>query len=373
MRTRTRHRTLGATILAIALAASLAACSNDDKTEESGARSQSAGSSLPDELQSKGTITLVAYDSFALSEDTLRTFTDETGWTVKVLTNGDTGELVNKAILTKDAPLGDVLWGVDNTFLDRAVKAGMFAPYASKEKAQLLPELTALVPKDEVTPVDYGDVCINYDKAALDAKGVPAPTRIEQLTEPAYRDMLVVQNPATSSPGLAFLLGTIEHFGDGWTTWWKAMKANGLTVVNGWTEAYEGEFTAGGKKGTHPMVVSYASSPPAAVLYGPDPKATEAPTGVLEASCFRQVEFAGVLAGTKHEAIARRLVDFLASPLVQEDMQLNMFVFPANTDARLADAFVKFAAKPNAPLRMSPTRIATGRDAWIDEWTKVVL
>lgn len=371
MRSPTTHRRLAAALAALALTATLAACGSDTKAADTTAAPSEQ--SLPEELQSKGTITLLAYDSFVLSEDTLRTFTDETGWTVKVLTNGDTGELVNKAILTADAPLGDVLWGVDNTFLDRALQAGIFSPYASTQKAKILPELTELVPGDEVTPVDYGDVCINYDKAALAAKGVAAPTTLEQLVDPTYRNMLVVENPATSSPGLAFLLGTIAHFGDGWKTWWTKLKANGVTVVNGWTEAYEGEFSAGGKKGTHPLVVSYASSPPAAVLYGPDPKATEAPTGVLEASCFRQVEFAGVLKGTEHEAIAQRLVDFLASPLVQEDMQLNMFVFPANTDAQLADAFVKFAARPAKPLRMTPDAIAKGRDEWIDQWTSIVL
>lgn len=320
------------------------------------------------------TITLVAYDSFALSKGTLEQFKQKTGITVKVLTNGDAGEVVSKAVLTKGNPLGDVLWGVDNTFLDRAVKEQLFEPYEASTKPDLAAELTALVPGNEVTPVDYGDVCVNYDKAALAAKGVPAPATLEDLADPKYKGQLVVENPATSSPGLAFLLATVAHFGaDGWLPYWKSLKANGVLVVNGWTEAYETWFAGGTAKGDRPLVVSYASSPPAAVLFGPDPKATVAPTGVVDATCFRQVEFAGILKGTKHLAEAQKLIDFLSGTIVQEDLQLNMFVFPANTKATLAKAFIDFAARPAKPLTLSPAEIAANRDTWIDEWTKAAV
>lgn len=318
-------------------------------------------------------VVLVAYDSFALPKETLEAFKTKTGLTVRVLTNGDTGELLNKAILTKERPLGDAMWGVDSTLLDRAKQSGIFEPYKSVNAADLDPALTALVADDFVTPVDYGDVCLNYDKAALAKENITPPASFEDLVKPEFKDKLVVESPATSSPGLAFMLGTIAHFGPtGWEGYWEQLRLNGVKVVNGWTEAYEGAFTGGGKDGDRPLVVSYASSPPAAVLYGPDPKATEAPTAVVDATCFRVTEFAGVLKGAKNPEGAKQLVDFLSDTLVQNELPLNMFVFPANTKATLPKLFVDFAARPAKPLTLTPAEIAKGREDWIDAWTNVM-
>lgn len=334
----------------------------------------SVSARLPNTAAGPATITLVAYDSFALSKGVLEGFTARTGVKVKVLTNGDTGELVNKAILTKDRPLGDVLWGIDNTFLDRALREKIFAPYASTNRAALRPDLLALVPNNIVTPVDYGDVCVNYDRAALAKRGLAAPKTMEDMADPRYRNQLVVENPATSSPGLAFLLATVAHFGTAhWLDYWKQLKANGVLVVNGWTEAYETWFAGGGKSGDRALVVSYASSPPVGVLYGADPKAKVAPTGVVESTCFRQTEFAGVLRGTTHPVEARQLVDFLTSDVVQTDLQLSMFVFPANRNVALVKLFSDFAARPARPLTLSPSTIANNRDRWIDRWTSAVV
>jgi thiamine transport system substrate-binding protein len=318
-------------------------------------------------------IVLLAYDSFVLSKGTLESFTAKTGIAVSVVTQGDAGELVNSAILTKDDPESGVMWGVDSTFLTRAIDEKIFTPYASPALGDLDPALTGLVPGNEVTPVDFGDVCVNYDKAALAKRGVEPPKTLEDLVDPKYKGMLVVQGPATSSPGLAFLLATISRFGDkGWKQYWTKLKANDVKVVSGWTEAYETWFSAGTGKGDRPLVVSYGSSPSAAVLFGPDPKASEAPTGVVADTCFRQVEFAGILNGTKGQAEAQELLDFLLSPTVQEDMQLNMFVYPSNTKAKLDPLMAKFAVVPDNPNTLDPTAIAKGREGWIDEWTDLL-
>ncbi len=319
-------------------------------------------------------VTLVAYDSFALPKETLAAFTTNTGLTIRVLTSGDTGEMLNKTIITKDAPLGDVLWAVDSTLLDRAKNAKILMPYKSANFAELDKTLTALVSKNEATPVDYGDVCINYDKAALAKVGVAIPTTFEDLAKPEYKNMLVVENPSTSAPGLAFVLGTIAHFGEkGWESYWEQLRANGVKVVSGWTEAYEGSFTAGGNAGDRLLVVSYASSPPAAVMFGANPAATESPTGVIDATCFRVSEFAAILSGTKNPNGAKALVDFLSSTEVQEELPLNMFVFPANTKAKLPKLFTDFAAQPAKPLVLDPKTVAKNREDWIDAWTKIVL
>ena len=320
-------------------------------------------------------IVLLAYDSFVLSKGVIEGFTATTGIPVKVITQGDAGELVNSAILTKGSPESGVLWGVDSTFLTRAIDEKLFVPYESSVAGDLDPKLRALAPGNEVTPVDRGDVCVNYDRAALTAKGIKAPATLSDLIDPRYKGMLVVQSPATSSPGLAFLLATIARFGEdpttGWKSYWKALKANDMKIVSGWTEAYETWFSAGGAKGDRPLVVSYGTSPVAAVLFGADPKAAVAPTGVLEDTCYRQVEFAGVLGGPAQDE-ARALLDFLVSPVVQEDIQLNQFVYPANTKAKIDPAFTKFAVQPATSTELPPAEIAKNRERWIDEWTALI-
>ncbi len=320
------------------------------------------------------TVTVVAYDSFTPSKEVLTAFTKQSGIAVKLITGGDTGELVNKAILTRDDPLGDVIYGVDSSFFSRAVGEGLFEPYQSPAAAGISPAFTALVPGHQVTPVDYGDVCINYDKAALAAKGVAAPESLADLAKPEYRDLVVVENPATSSPGLAFLMASIATFGDTeWTGYWKQLRANGVKVVSGWDQAWNTEFSAGEGKGARPVVVSYASSPPAAVLYGPDPKATETPIGVSAATCFRQVEFVGVLRKAKNPKAARAFIDFTVGQQFQEDLPLSMFVFPVRTHTKLPELFTKFAVIPASPLTISAQKISQNRERWIDEWTTTVL
>jgi thiamine transport system substrate-binding protein len=320
------------------------------------------------------TLTLITHDSFAYTKDVLAQFTAETGIKVDVPQGaGDAGTVLNKAILTKGKPEGDVLWGVDNTLLSRAVSSGAFQPYESKALASVAPAFRDLVPGHELTPVDYGDVCINFDKAWFTAKGVPVPETLDDLRKPAYKDALVVENPATSSPGLVFLLATIATYGpDGWQAYWKDLRANGVKVDDGWTQAYSTDFSGSSGKGPYPLVVSYGSSPPAEVGDA-NPLPAEAPTGVLTPSCFRQEEFVGVLKGTKHAKEAGQLIDFLIGKAFQEDMPLNMYVYPVIPDAALPELFTEYAVVPTTSLSLPPPDIASNRDQWIDEWTNVVL
>ena len=315
-------------------------------------------------------LTLMTHESFALSDGVLDQFTAETGITVTVLDSGDAGSMLSQAILTKDNPIADVIFGVDNTFLSRAIEEGVFVEYESP----LLDQVPAgLVVDPHVTPIDFGDVCINYDRAAFTS--IPAPQTLADLTDPRYRDMLVVQDPANSSPGLAFLLATIGHFGeDGdytWRDYWADLKENGVLVVSGWTEAYSAEFSGGGEGGTRPIVVSYASSPAVGVYFS-DPAPAEAPTAALLDGCFRQVEYAGIVAGAADPAIAGLLIDFLLSVPVQEDIPLNMFVYPANAEAALPEVFTDFSPVPVATAEVPVETIERNRETWINEWTDIL-
>ena len=319
------------------------------------------------------TVTLLTHDSFAVTKSLLTDFTARTGITVNVVSDGDAGQLVNKAALTAGNPEGDVLFGVDNTLLSRAVSAGVFDPYLSPRAASVPAALTA-VSGGEVTPVDYGDVCVNLDDRWFAAHHLAAPTTLADLTKPAYKDLMVVENAETSSPGLAFLLATIARYGaDGWQSYWQQLRANGVSVVNGWTEAYDDTFSGGGGKGTRPIVVSYATSPPAEIVYAADPKPTKPSTSVMTDGCFHQIEYAGVLAGTKHPLEARAVVDWLLSPQVQADVPLSMFVMPAVSGTPLPKVFTDFAATPTDPLTIDPAQIDQNRAAWLDAWDQVTL
>lgn len=330
------------------------------------------GAAATTEPRGPVTLVLLAHDAFTPSEGVLEEFTRETGIGVEVARGGDAGELVAKAVLTAGAPEGDVLWGVDDALLARAIEAGVFAPYASPELGALDPAAVALVPEAEATPVDTGDVCINYDVAWFAERGIAPPLTLRALASSAYRDLLVVPSPLASSPGFAFLVGTIAEFGDGWGDYWRDLRANGVRVVTGWTEAYYDEFSGSGGGGERPIVVSYGSSPPAEVLFA-DPPVEEAPTAVAALTCVRQVEFAGVLRGTRHEAEARRLVDFLVGERFQADLPLAMFVYPVRTGIALPEEFVRYSLRPERPLALDPARIARERAGWLEEFTRIVL
>jgi thiamine transport system substrate-binding protein len=318
------------------------------------------------------TITLMTHDSFNVSKSVMRQFTKQTGVKVQVLPSGDAGAAVNQAILTKSNPLGDVFFGVDNTLLSRALDEGLFIPYRSPELDHISKDLQ-LDPRDRVSPVDTGDVCLNFDRKYFANKKLSAPTTLDDLTKPQYKGLLVVENPATSSPGLAFLLATVAKFGpDGWQAYWQKLRNNDVKVVDGWEQAYNTEFSGSAGKGDYPLVVSYASSPPAEVVNA-HPAPSQPPTGALLNTCFRQIEFVGVMKGTAHEKAAKKLVDFMLSDRFQRDMPLQMYVFPARDGTPLPTAFVKFAKVAPTPFTLPPDEIAGNRDRWIDEWTNTVV
>ncbi|WP_051814909.1 thiamine ABC transporter substrate-binding protein [Streptomyces iakyrus] len=344
------------------MAGTLAACGSSDGGQGSG--------------DSK-TVTLVSHDSWAASEDVIAAFEKQSGYKVRVLKDGDAGQAVNKAILTKDNPQGDVFFGVDNTLLSRALDNGLFQPYEAKGSEQVKAEYRVDQDEHRVTPIDTGDICVNYDKKYFADRKLEPPKSFDDLVKPQYKNLLVTENAASSSPGLGFVLGTAAQYGDtGWESYWKKLKANGVKVVDGWEQAYNQEFSgsASGKKakGDRPLVVSYASSPPAEVLYA-KPKPTSAPTGVAEGTCFRQVEYAGLLSNAQNTRGGKALLDFLISKRFQEDMPLNMFVYPVTEGAQVPPEFVKYGPQAKDPETMAPAKIADHRDQWVKSWTSLVL
>jgi len=318
------------------------------------------------------TLTVMTHDSFAASESVIAAFEEEHNVNVQFLEAGDTGTAVNKAVLSKGNPLADVFYGVDNTFLSRALEEGIFVPYQSPV-LDAIPNQFQLDDQNRALPVDFGDVCLNYQKAYFEENDLQPPQNLEDLTKPEYEGLLTVENPATSSPGLSFLLATIGRFGeDGYLEYWQQLVENDVNVVNDWETAYYSAFSQAG--GSYPIVVSYGSSPPFEVIFAEE-EMEEPPTAavVADESCFRQIEFVGILKGTEKRELAEKWVDFMLSPTFQEDIPLNMFVFPVNQQAALDDTFQEYLAVPDETADVSPQAIAENREAWIQAWTETVL
>lgn len=319
-------------------------------------------------------LVVMTHDSFEVSEEVMRQFEEANHAKVTVLKSGDTGSALNKAILSKDAPLADVFYGVDNTFLSRALDAGIFEPYASP-MLDHIPAKFKMDPQNRALPVDYGDVCLNYDKAYFQEHHLAVPQSLEDLTKPEYKGLLVVENPATSSPGLAFMLATVGHFGPNqFLDYWKALKANDVLVVDDWNTAYFTHFSGSAGKGAYPLVVSYGTSPAAEVYFASTPM-EEPPTGAITAAdtCFRQIEFVGILKGTKNRDLAEKFVDFMLDLTFQQDIPLQMWMFPVRPDAELPEVFVKFAQTAEQPAYVSPEDINAHREEWIKAWSEVML
>ncbi|WP_051116355.1 thiamine ABC transporter substrate-binding protein [Amycolatopsis nigrescens] len=321
-----------------------------------------------DEQQQGATVVkLVTHDSWAAPQEVLDAFERQSGVKIQVVKEGDAGALTNKLVLTKAAPIADVAYGVDSTFASRALAENIFTSYTSPE-ADRGPQRYAVDPEHRLTAVDVGDVCVNIDTGWFAEKGLPEPKTYEDLVDPRYKDLLVAESPATSSPGLAFLLGTVAKYGEqSWPEYWSKLKANGMKSVSGWTEAYSQDFSGSSGKGPRPIVVSYASSPAAEL--GTDGKPR---TKALLDTCYRQVEYAGVLTGGKQPEQAQKVVDFLLSQQFQVTVPANMYVYPSRQGVELPAGWAEAAPLPQQPASLPGDQVQAGRERWIGQWRTLV-
>ena len=315
------------------------------------------------------TVVVATHDSWAMSKAVLREFTSRTGYTVKVEPNGDAGQLTNKLVLTKGSPIADMVYGIDNTFASRAVGEGVLADYTPRH---LAPSASSYALDDsteaaQLTPVDYGDVCVNVDDTWFARHKVTPPKSLDDLTNPDYRGLFVTPGASSSSPGLAFLLATVAKYGDAWPSYWQKLMANDAKITSGWSDAYEVDFTAGGGNGDRPLVLSYASSPPFTIPKG----GTRPTTSALLDTCFRQVEYAGVLKGGQNPKGAQAFIDFMEQKAFQEALPDNMYVFPVDRDAALPTDWERYAKVAPRPYTVAPAEIAKNRDTWLREWSDV--
>ena len=350
-----RTRPIAVLLAALVAASALAGCGSGD---DGGSTPSGAGK----------VVTIATHDSWNMDEKVMADFTAKTGIKVRIATQGDAGELTNKLVLTKDHPIADGVFGIDNTFASRAVDEGVLAPYSGRRPASAARFALDGAGGEALTPVDYGDVCVNVDDTWFAKKKLAPPSTLDDLADPAYRGLFVTPGATTSSPGLAFLLATIGRYGeDGWQDYWRKLVANDVKVDAGWEDAYTVDFTAGGGKGTRPIVLSYSSSPPFTIPKG----ATEPTTSALLDTCFRQVEYAGVLAGAKNPQGAQQFIDFMLTRAFQQALPDNMYVYPVDAAAPLPAGWDRFARTAPKPFAVAPDDIAAHRSDWLREWRDI--
>jgi thiamine transport system substrate-binding protein len=310
---------------------------------------------------------VMVHSSFSLPKPLLAQFESQNGVKLAIVKGGDAGEMLNKLILTRAKPVADVVFGIDNTLVGKALAAGVLEPLSPQAADASDADLgTALA------AVDYGFVTLNYDKAAIAKSGIALPKTMQELTLPAYKNWLVMPNPATSSTGYAFLLATISAMGEEPAfAWWAQMRGNGLKVVKGWSEAYYTEFAR--NKGAYPLVVSYATSPAAEVFYSKE-KVTDSPTASLnlKGGVFRQVEGVGLVKGGGQRAAASKFVEFMRSGPVQQALQTEMWMYPMQANTPRAEV-MRYASEPAGFEAPAVTLVASKGADWVARWTKVVL
>ncbi|MBK7822606.1 MAG: thiamine ABC transporter substrate-binding protein [Tessaracoccus sp.] len=337
----------------------LAACAGTTPAPSAGGSGPATTPGTQARTESKK-LTVVTHDSFALPEELLKKFADQTGYEVTYTAPGEGTSLVNQLILTKDSPLGDVVFGIDSTTAPRVVREGVIVPHVADAKVK--DGLAA----EGLTPVDFGDVCVNADSAWFATNNVPVPTTLDDLVAPAYKDLVVVPSPTSSSPGQSFLLATIGAKGDGWLDYWKALKDNGVKFAAGWSDAYYTDFSGADGKGPRPLVLSYATSP--AYTVDGDASTTEALLG----TCIRQVEYAGILAGAQNEVGAAKFIDFLLTPEVQATIPENMYMYPALDGVALPEAWAKFAPLSDQPIAVDGAEVDANLENWLRTWAEEI-
>lgn len=357
----TRTAAIAATVLL------LAACGTDTDPEPTATGPTPDAEGTTEAPVASGEVTVVTHDSFAVPDEVVASFEADTGLSVTFVAPGDAGALVNQLILTQDAPLGDVVYGIDNTFASRAIDEGVLADYVSTASAADDAAAYAIPGSDALTAIDYSDVCLNYDIAWFADNDVQVPESLGLLADPEYGGLLSVTNPATSSPGLAFLLATIAEFGDDWQDYWRALEENQVRVTASWSDTYFVDFSVPNYGGDYPIVLSYASSPPSEVADG------EPASAALLDTCFRQVEYAGVLAGAANPEGAQAVIDWMLSDEFQSSVAEYMYVYPVSSTADIPAEWQEFAPLAEEPATLDPETIAANRDEWIEQWTAIVI
>jgi thiamine transport system substrate-binding protein len=310
------------------------------------------GTSATESGSASGTVTFLTHDSFGVSDELIAQFEESTGYDLVITSPGDAGVITSQLLLAGDAPGVDGVYGIDNYSAATVLDAGVLAPYSSPN---LPASAESLALGDALTPIDQGQVCVNIDHAWFEEQGMAEPTTLDELAQPEYAELLALTNPTTSSPGLAFLVATVGEYGDGWQDYWQQLLDGGAKIEASWSDVYYVDFSGAEGEGEFPLVLSYSSSPAEA----------GGATGVLDASCTTQVEYAGVTAGAENPEGAQAFID----TEFQQALPEGMYMYPVDESVELPSEWAEHASLVDDPIDVDPAEVAEHRDTWLEEWT----
>lgn len=314
------------------------------------------------EVEPEPDLVIYAYDSF-VSEwgpagKVIPKFEELYGVKVSLLSAGDAGQVLSRAIFERDDPQADILVGIDNNLLTRALEADLLLPYRSANLS-LIPKELIFDPSHHVTPFDYGYFAFVADSQVLD----DLPADLEELTGPRFRDKIILEDPRTSSPGFGFLLWTIAVYGEHYLAYWERLKPNLLTITDGWDSAY-GMFTSG----EAPLVLSYTTSPAYHVEFEQTHRFQAL---IFPEGNYLQIEGMGIVRGAKHLDLAKKFIDFILTEDFQEEIPLTNWMYPVNPAAALPDSF-DYAPRPETGLSLEPRVISENQELWLRSWAELI-
>lgn len=346
-----RKNILELSVLLAIMAAAVSGCTSAQTAD---------GKTAADATRANKKVVLVTHESFPAA-DFAQAASAATGYQVEVVSAGDGGDLTNKLVLTKDAPIADVFFGVDSFFASRLVAADVVAPYKSPKQA-VSADAFNFDNNHILTPIDDGAVCFNADTEYFMQHNLPLPQSYDDLLKPAYRGLTVAIDPAGSSTGIAFLAGTVAKYGEqGFAEYWGKLKANGARFAPSWETAYHSDFSQGAGKGPYPIVLSYAASP----AWTLNADATASRTVALLETCTSTVEYAGVLQRAANPDGAKAVIDFLASQTFQNTIAHTMYMYPVNSQAQIPETWAKFAPAPHTRNDVELRKFGANRETWL--------
>lgn len=302
-------------------------------------------------------LVVYTYDSLLpLAKIAFPIFEEKYGVTVEVRSYGDAGAVLSKVIAEGKDSSVDVVIGIDNILAKRALEEDIFLSY-KPEGAQKISDESLVFDKSwKLTPYDFGSLAIVYDPEEL---GVLEMNGLMDLTDKNFRKKLIIQDPRTSSTGLAFLVWTYEAYKDNFDEFWRKLKPSILTVTMGWDDAF-GKFEAG----EAPMMISYATDGAYSYEYYGGTKYKAIIPGDVG---YGQIEGAGIVKWTDEADLSKKFMDFILSPEFQSNIPLNQWMFPV-IEVPLPESF-KYAVEPSSLLNIDPDLDV---DLLIERWVNLI-